>query len=135
MFKRIVAGVVLSTGVVLALTGCSDDTSTPVPAATVTVTAKPVTKPTADPTMSISDAVALVRQQGSADIATWSDEALAGQFVDVCAKFDRGWSFDRITLDLVNRDIASFSGADAGTVIAGSVISTCPQYTATISNL
>lgn len=134
MFAKIVAGAVLSTGAVLAMTGCADSR----PTATVTVTAPPVpatVAPTEAPTMSVATAVAAVRQQGTADLNTWPDGALVRQFNDVCHQFSEGRSFDVVLYGMTTRTAAPFGGTDAGAVISAAVLSTCPEFYSTISNL
>lgn len=126
----------------LTLTGCNTGTPeaapSPIPAPTVTVTATPEPEPEVEvldkDKMSEAAFLRLLRGENP-ELNAWEDDLIMDHAERVCVELDGGATVDNFiegTLMIKGALQDSGYGSPLGTVIAGTVMTYCPQHKAQI---
>ena len=127
----------------LTLTGCNTGTPaaapSPMPAPTVTVTATPEPEPEVEvlDTDKMSEAAFLRMLRGeNPELNAWEDDQIMDHAERVCVELDGGATLNNLiegTLIIKGALHDSGYGSPLGTVIAGTVMTYCPQHKAQVS--
>ena len=127
---KIAVLIALAFGLVFMLSGCSSSADESAPAPTVTVTEVPSEDVFGETYTAEDEFLFDVRSIGNVYIENISDADLLELGYLVCGAFDEGYTVDDLAYELAATGDYSGSAEQeyAGTIIAGSVLNLCPEY-------